>query len=95
MTIARTLSHSLHVRVASGGHSPNGLDGLGCLDDLHRSTIEQGRDDGLDTSCVTRIKRRGFVPSMSGGRLVSRSSRPAASQASKLFSRWSSSPTTT
>jgi len=58
--IARTLSHSVHVRVPSGGHSPNGLDGIGCLDDLIRTTIEQGRVDGLDTSCVARIKRPRF-----------------------------------
>jgi pimeloyl-ACP methyl ester carboxylesterase len=58
--IARTLRNSVHVRVPSGGHSPHGLDGLQCLDDLIRITIEQGHVDGLDTGCVARIKRPGF-----------------------------------
>jgi pimeloyl-ACP methyl ester carboxylesterase len=59
--IARTLSHSLHIRVPSAGHSPFGLTGLDCLDDLKRTFIERGRTDGLDTSCVTRIARPGFA----------------------------------
>ena len=45
-TIARTLSHSLHVRVPSAGHSPFGLTGLECLDGLKRAFIERGRSDG-------------------------------------------------
>jgi pimeloyl-ACP methyl ester carboxylesterase len=60
-TIARTLSHSLHVRVPSAGHSPFGLTGLECLDGLKRAFIERGRSDGLDTSCVSRIARPGFA----------------------------------
>jgi pimeloyl-ACP methyl ester carboxylesterase len=60
-TIAQTLSHSLHVRVPSAGHSPFGLTGLDCLDDLKRTFIERGRAEGLDTSCVTRIARPGFA----------------------------------
>jgi pimeloyl-ACP methyl ester carboxylesterase len=59
--IAQTLSHSLHVRVPSGGHSPVGLTGLDCLDDLKRTFIERGRAEGLDTSCVARIARPGFA----------------------------------
>jgi pimeloyl-ACP methyl ester carboxylesterase len=60
-TIAQTLTHSLHVRVPSGGHSPFGLTGLDCLDDLKRTFIERGRAEGLDTSCVARIARPGFA----------------------------------
>ena len=45
-TIAQTLSHSLHVRVPSAGHSPFGLTGLDCLDDLKRTFIERGRARG-------------------------------------------------
>jgi pimeloyl-ACP methyl ester carboxylesterase len=60
-TVAQTLSHSLHVRVPSAGHSPFGLTGLDCLDDLKRTFIERGRVEGLDTSCVTRIARPGFA----------------------------------
>ena len=58
--IARTLPHSLHVRVPAGGHSPAGLTGLGCLSTLKRTFIEQARTDGLDTSCVANISRPGF-----------------------------------
>ena len=58
--VARTLRHSAHVRVPSGGHSPNGLEGLECLDDLVCTTIEHGRVEGLDTTCVARIRRPGF-----------------------------------
>jgi pimeloyl-ACP methyl ester carboxylesterase len=60
-TIARTLSHSLHVRVPSAGHSPFGLTGLECLDGIKRAFIERGRSDGLDTSCVSGIARPGFA----------------------------------
>ena len=60
-TIARTLSRSLHVRVPSSGHSPVGLTGLDCLADLKRAFIERASTDGLDTRCVSRIKRPGFA----------------------------------
>ena len=60
-TIARTLSHSLHLRVPSSGHSPVGLDGLDCLADLKRAFIESARTDGLDTSCVSGIARPEFA----------------------------------
>jgi len=62
-TLARTLSRSLHVRVPSGGHSPYGLTGLACLDDLKRAFIERATPDGLDTACIARIARPGFVTS--------------------------------
>jgi pimeloyl-ACP methyl ester carboxylesterase len=60
-TIARTLSHSLHLRVPSSGHSPVGLDGLDCLADLKRAFIERASTDGLDTSCVSAIVRPQFA----------------------------------
>jgi pimeloyl-ACP methyl ester carboxylesterase len=59
--IARTLAHSLHLRVPSGGHSPFGLRGLDCLDGLKRDFIERAGAGGLDTSCVNRIARPGFA----------------------------------
>jgi pimeloyl-ACP methyl ester carboxylesterase len=58
--IARTLRHSLHLRIPHGGHSPAGLTGLECLGALERAFIEQGRADGLDTACISRIARPGF-----------------------------------
>lgn len=59
--IARTLAHSLHLRVPSGGHSPYGLRGLDCLDRLKRDFIERASTGGLDTRCVNRIARPGFA----------------------------------
>jgi pimeloyl-ACP methyl ester carboxylesterase len=60
-TLARTLSHSLHLRVPSSGHSPVGLTGIDCLADIKRAFIEQGRTDAVDTSCVEDIARPGFA----------------------------------
>jgi pimeloyl-ACP methyl ester carboxylesterase len=60
-TLARTLSRSLHVRVPSGGHSPYGLTGIDCLDELKRAFIERATPDGLDTACMARVSRPGFV----------------------------------
>jgi pimeloyl-ACP methyl ester carboxylesterase len=58
--IGKTMKNSLHMRVPLGGHSPNGLAGLECVDDLVRAAIERGGVDGLDTSCVARVRRPGF-----------------------------------
>jgi len=61
--LAKTLPNSTHVRIPFGGHSPSGLAGLECLDDIKRTFIERGRVEGLDTSCVSKIVRRGFATS--------------------------------
>jgi pimeloyl-ACP methyl ester carboxylesterase len=58
--VAKTLPNSLHLRIPSGGHSPAGLTGLGCLGSLERTFIEQGRVTGLDSKCVGEITRPGF-----------------------------------
>ena len=60
-TIARTLPESLVVRVPRGGHSPAGLSGLNCLSSLQAEFITAASTRKLDTSCVTRIARAGFV----------------------------------
>jgi pimeloyl-ACP methyl ester carboxylesterase len=59
--VAQWLPNSLHVIVPSGGHSLNGLTGLDCLDGIATRFIEQGSVRGLDTSCVSRIRRSGFA----------------------------------
>jgi pimeloyl-ACP methyl ester carboxylesterase len=59
--LAKTLPRSLHVRIPFSGHSPSGLTDLDCLSTIKRAFIERGRVDGLDTSCVARMTRRGFV----------------------------------
>jgi pimeloyl-ACP methyl ester carboxylesterase len=59
--VAKTLSHHLHIKVPSGGHSAAGLVGLECLADLKRTFMEHARTDALDAACVNRISRPGFV----------------------------------
>jgi pimeloyl-ACP methyl ester carboxylesterase len=60
-TAAKHLSHSLHVIVPHGGHGFGGLDGIDCIENLITSFVEKGSTVGLDTSCVTAIKRQGFM----------------------------------
>jgi pimeloyl-ACP methyl ester carboxylesterase len=65
-TAAKHLSHSLHVIVPHGGHGFGGLNGLECIDNLIASFVEKGSTAGLDTSCVSSIKRQPFVLKMPG-----------------------------
>jgi pimeloyl-ACP methyl ester carboxylesterase len=58
--VARTLPSSVYVVVPSGGHGLDGLEGLSCIDRLQREVIERGSVAGLDTSCVSKIRRPGF-----------------------------------
>jgi pimeloyl-ACP methyl ester carboxylesterase len=60
-SVAKGLSNSLHVTVPFGGHSPAGLSGLGCLEALKADFIERASVEGLETACIGRIKRPGFV----------------------------------
>ena len=57
---AKHLPDSLHVVVPHGGHGFGGLEGLDCIQNLVASFIDRGTTKGLDTSCVNRIRRRGF-----------------------------------
>jgi pimeloyl-ACP methyl ester carboxylesterase len=61
--LAKTLPNSVHVRIPFSGHSPSGLSGLECLDEIKRTFIDRGRIEGLDTSCVSKIVRSGFATS--------------------------------
>jgi pimeloyl-ACP methyl ester carboxylesterase len=61
--LGKTLPNSVHVRIPFSGHSPSGLAGLECLDEIKRTFIEKGGIEGLDTSCVSKIIRRGFATS--------------------------------
>jgi pimeloyl-ACP methyl ester carboxylesterase len=58
--VARTLPNSVNIVVPFGGHGLDGLDGLSCIDRLQREVIERGSVAGLDTSCVSKIRRAGF-----------------------------------
>ena len=60
-TAAQNLSHSLHVIVPHGGHGFGGLSGIDCIDNLIARFVEKGSTAGLDTSCVSAIKRQGFM----------------------------------
>lgn len=60
-TAAKHLPHSLHVIVPHGGHGFGGLNGIDCVDNLITSFVEKGSTMGLDTSCVSSIKRQGFM----------------------------------
>ena len=57
---AKNLPNSLHIVIQSGGHGFGGLDGVNCINDLMAEFIEQASVKKLDTSCVQKIKRRGF-----------------------------------
>lgn len=59
--VAKTLSHSLHLTVPYGGHSPSGLSGLECLQALKARFLESGSVAGLDTACLANIRRPGFA----------------------------------
>lgn len=59
-TVAKQLSHSLHVIVPHGGHGFDGLTEPDCITNLITSFVEKGSTVGLDTSCVNAMKRRGF-----------------------------------
>ncbi len=58
--VARHLPNSLHLVVADGAHSPDGLIGAECLFDVTTAFIEAGTVQGLDTSCVRNIQRAPF-----------------------------------
>lgn len=58
---AKTLKNSVQVVVPDGGHGFQGFQGAECLTDLIVKTVETGKVEGLDTSCVARMKRPEFV----------------------------------
>jgi len=58
---ARYLPNSKHIIVSHGGHGFFGLEGLDCIDGLIDRFIDTANAKDLDTSCVARVKRRGFV----------------------------------
>jgi pimeloyl-ACP methyl ester carboxylesterase len=58
---ARYLPNSKHIIVPHGGHGFFGLEGLDCIDGLIDRFIDTANAKDLDTSCIARVKRRGFV----------------------------------
>lgn len=60
LAVARALPNSVHVTIPFGGHSPAGLAGLDCVQNLKASLIERASVGGLDTSCIGGIRRPAF-----------------------------------
>jgi hypothetical protein len=58
--VARTLKRSRLVTIADGGHDIVGMQGEACLSSLIAAFIEAGTAEGLDTSCVARLRRPDF-----------------------------------
>ncbi|HKD12552.1 MAG TPA: alpha/beta fold hydrolase [Thermoanaerobaculia bacterium] len=59
-TVAKSLPRSLHLVVPHGGHAFEGLLGVDCVLDLIAAFVERGTTDGLETSCVSKIRRPPF-----------------------------------
>ncbi|HSF38931.1 MAG TPA: alpha/beta hydrolase [Thermoanaerobaculia bacterium] len=57
---ARTLKRARHVIVPDGAHSLTGIEGADCVSGLIAAFIEAGTADGLDTSCIARLRRMEF-----------------------------------
>jgi pimeloyl-ACP methyl ester carboxylesterase len=58
---ARTLKRARHVIVADGAHTTDGMEGGDCLFGVIAAFIEAGATEGLDTSCVARMRRPEFA----------------------------------
>jgi pimeloyl-ACP methyl ester carboxylesterase len=55
-----TLPGGLHLVVPSAGHAFQGLQGAGCVDRLVEEFVVAGAHEGLDTGCLTEIRRPSF-----------------------------------
>ena len=60
--VATMLPNALNLVVPFGAHGLNGLEGMACIDEIERQVIERGSVAGIDTSCVSKIRRRAFPP---------------------------------
>jgi len=59
--VARYLPNSLQVIVPHGAHGFGGLEGIECIQNLNADFVSRGSTNGLDTSCVKNIRRKGFA----------------------------------
>ncbi|HKV08106.1 MAG TPA: alpha/beta fold hydrolase [Thermoanaerobaculia bacterium] len=57
---SRTLKRSRHVIVPDGSHNLTGMQGAECVPGLIAAFIDAGTADGLDTSCISRMRRPDF-----------------------------------
>jgi pimeloyl-ACP methyl ester carboxylesterase len=60
---ASTLTNSIHIVMAGTGHTAGGT---GCGQRIMRQFIEKGSTEGLDTSCIDKVKRPAFFLSPAG-----------------------------
>ena len=58
--VARRLSRSRHVVVPLSAHLEEGLDDIGCWDRVILSFLARGNAEGLDVSCLARLKPAPF-----------------------------------
>jgi len=64
--VAKTLKNSLHIVVPHGAHGLGGLENIACLDGIITGFVERGSTQGIDTSCVKSIRRKGFALKLPG-----------------------------
>jgi pimeloyl-ACP methyl ester carboxylesterase len=59
--VARSLKRARHLVIADGGHGIDGMRGEDCYAGLVTAFIEAGTTEGLDTSCIARLRRPEFA----------------------------------
>ncbi|MGD2116350.1 MAG: alpha/beta fold hydrolase, partial [Acidobacteriota bacterium] len=59
--VAKFLPNSLHLVVPSGAHDFGGLEGVECLKTIEEEFLRNASLEGLETGCVSEIRRAGFV----------------------------------
>jgi len=59
--VVRTLKRGRHLIVNDGAHSTDGMEGNDCLFGLVAAFIQAGAAEGLDTSCVAKMRRPDFA----------------------------------
>ena len=64
--VAKTLKNSLHIVVPHGAHGLGGLENIDCILRLTAEFVERGSTQGIDTSCVKTIRRKGFALKLPG-----------------------------
>jgi pimeloyl-ACP methyl ester carboxylesterase len=59
--VAKTLKNSLHIVVPHGAHGLGGLENVDCILRITAEFVERGTTNGIDTTCVKTIRRKGFA----------------------------------
>ena len=59
--VAKTLKNSLHIVVPHGAHGLGGLENVDCVVRIATDFVERGTTNGIDSSCVKTIRRKGFA----------------------------------